>query len=126
MLVRVIFLFACMMVTVPSMAQTGHPAKGSWAGFMGPNAADQTRVRLLMDAFNGELSGTINPGRNGIDTTRVTLNAETWTLTVRANMPEGELVLSGKLENLGSWTGRKYFGTYSLGNEMGNFDLILN
>lgn len=125
MLVRVILLLICLVVSVPSMSQTGHPAKGSWAGFMGPHAADQTRLRILINAYNGELSGVINPGRRGVEATSVELDADTWTITIYANMPDGLLVLTGKLDNLGSWTNRKYYGTYSLGSETGNFSLTL-
>ena len=123
MFVRMFLLFACLAVSMPSMS---HPAKGSWSGFMGPNAAKQERIRLLINAHNGDLSGVINPGRRGVDATSVVLDASTWTLTVRANMPEGELVMVGKLENLGSWTNRKYSGTYTMGSERGTFDVRLN
>ncbi|MDT8399278.1 MAG: hypothetical protein RQ899_11745 [Pseudomonadales bacterium] len=123
MLVRVFLLLACLLVSVPSMAQVGHPAKGSWSGNL---SADQQRVRLLIDAHNGELSGTVNPGRRGVEMSSVVLEPSTWTLTITADMPEGKLVLNGKLENLGSWTNRKYFGTYTLGNQQGEFSFTIN
>jgi hypothetical protein len=126
MLGRIILLSAFLLVSLPSMSQVGHPAKGSWSGSMGPNAADSSRIRLLINAEDGALSGVINPGRRGVDATSVELNSSNWTLTVRANMPDGELVLMGKLENLGSWTNRKYMGTYTLGNERGTFSINLN
>lgn len=129
MLVRLLLLAACLGVAVPSMSQTGHPAKGSWAGFLHPIGAANTedvRIRLLIDDHNGELSGTVNPGRRGVDMSNVELEAETWTLTIQADMPEGELELVGKLENLGSWTNRRYSGFYTLGDQRGTFTISLN
>jgi hypothetical protein len=122
----VLLLAACLGLSVSTLAQTGHPAKGSWTGDITSSTADTARLRLLIDAFNGELSGTVNPGRRAVDMTAVTLDPDTWTLTIRAPMPEGELVLTGTLSNLGSWSNRKYIGTYRLGNESGAFELTLN
>jgi hypothetical protein len=126
MLARIFILITCLGLALPAMSQTGHPAKGSWSGDMGPNAADSSRIRLLIDAWNGDLSGTVNPGRRGVEMSSVELDADTWTLTIRAPMPDGELVMVGKLSNLGSWTNRKYVGTYTQGNERGTFDITLN
>lgn len=127
MLVRTI-LFACLTVLAfPAMPQTGHPAKGSWSGDLTPFTSEgPERIRLLIDAWNGELSGTVNPGRRGVEMTSVELDADSWTLTIRADMPEGLLVMEGKLSNLGSWTNRKYRGAYTLGGDKGTFDITLN
>ena len=127
LVLRTLTLVCCLGLTIPAISQTGHPAKGSWSGEMGPNAAETSRVRLLIDAWNGELSGTVNPGRRGVEMSSVELDADTWTLTIRAPMPDGELVMEGKLSNLGSWTNRKYVGTYTIGSEeRGSFDITLN
>lgn len=126
MLARLLLLVACLGVAATSFAQTGHPAKGSWSGDLDPDSTNSTRVRLLLDAWDGELSGSVNPGRNGIEMSKVTLDADTWTLTIRAPMPEGELVLTGTLNNLGSWTNRKYTGSYTLGREKGSFAFTMN
>lgn len=56
----------------------------------------------------------------------IDLNASNWTMTIKADTPEGDLVMVGKLENLGSWSNRKYFGTYTRGDERGTFSLTLN
>lgn len=125
MLVRLLLLVACLGVAVPTLSQVGHPAKGSWAGFFGPDATSMERIRLLIDAHNGELSGTVNPGRRGVDASRVELDAPSWTLTIEAPMPQGRLVMQGTLENLGSWSARKYSGTYTMGDEMGTFSITL-
>lgn len=126
MLARLLLLAACLGVSSTLIAQAGHPAKGSWSGDMVSDESDMTRIRLLIDDHNGELSGTVNPGRRGVEMSDVTLDADSWTLTIHAPMPEGELVLTGELSNLGSWTNRKYIGTYTLGAEKGKFEISLN
>ena len=126
MFARLLMFIACLGLSATLLAQTGHPAKGSWSGDYGPTATETTRTRMLIKAHNGELSGQVNPGRRAVEMTSIVLDATTWTLTIHAPMPEGELVMTGTLSNLGSWTNRKYIGTYTLGNEKGNFTFTLN
>lgn len=126
MLARILMLIACLGLSATLLAQTGHPAKGSWSGNLISASSDSSRLRLLINAHNGELSGTVNPGRNATTMTLVELDPSTWGLTIRATLPEGDLVLEGTLSNLGSWTNRKYRGSYTLGSEKGTFDLTMN
>ncbi len=125
MLSRFLMFIACLGLSAILVAQTGHPAEGSWSGELS-SGSDTTRLRLLLDAMNGELSGDINPGRNAVEMSAVELDAPTWALTITAPMPEGELVLKGTLSNLGSWTNRKYIGTYTQGSKSGNFEFTIN
>ena len=120
-----------LLFAVVAAAQVGHPAKGSWIGYWGPSGADQRRLRLLLDWENRSLNGTLNPGRNGVDIDQIDIDYDTWTLTIEANMPDEDgdvarLVATGVLDNLGSWTNRRYAGTYTYGNEAGTFLLMLN
>ena len=124
MFARILMFFAALGLSATLVAQTGHPAKGSWSGEL--SGAEPTRIRLLIDDHNGELSGSVNPGRRGVEMSSVELDASTWALKISAPMPEGELVLDGKLSNLGSWTNRKYIGNYTLGNTRGTFEITLN
>jgi hypothetical protein len=126
MLARLLLLAALLGLSAPMLAQTGHPAKGSWSGDLVVSNSEKSRVRLLIDAWNGELSGTVNPGRNAAKMSVVDLDAASWTLTIRAPSPEGELVLTGTLSNLGSWNNRKYIGTWTRGSAKGNFEFTLN
>ena len=119
------------MLPVVAVAQTGHPAKGSWLGYWGPDASEQRRMRLLLDWEDRAVTGAINPGRNAVQITRSAIDYDNWTLTIEADMPvqDGDsvrFVATGVLENLGSWTNRRYAGTYTLGNESGTFELMLN
>jgi hypothetical protein len=117
---------ACLGLSATLLAQTGHPAKGSWSGELTTSSAETSRIRLLINAHNGELSGAVNPGRTGVEMDSVVLDASSWGLEIRATMPAGELVMNGTLSNLGSWSNRKYRGTYTLGNTRGEFDITLN
>jgi len=127
MFARIILLIACFGLAVPALSQTGHPAKGSWSGNLTPFTSEgPERIRLLIESWNGELSGSVNTGRRSVEMTSVELDAETWTLTITANMADGPLMMEGKLSNLGSWTNRKYRGSYTMGDTKGTFDITLN
>ena len=65
MVSRFFMFIACLGLSVMLFAQTGHPAKGSWSGELS-SGSEVTRMRLLLNAMNGELSGDINPGRNAV------------------------------------------------------------
>ncbi len=120
----------CLSLAIPVTAQVGHPAKGSWTGYYGPSDADQNRFRLLLDWEERQITGVINPGRRAITLDKVELDYATWTMTLEADMPidggTARFVVSGQIENLGSWTNRLYSGTYRLGGESGEFWLSLN
>jgi hypothetical protein len=119
------------LLALPALSQVGHPVKGSWLGYWGPNDEEQHRILLLLDWENREISGTINPGRNAVPIDNADLDVSTWTLRIEAEMPvENEVresfVLTGQLDNLGSWRNRRYFGTYRHGEETGTFLMTLN
>jgi len=116
---------------MPVVAQVGHPAKGSWIGYWGTSEQDRNRMLLLLDWENRQIVGTINPGRNAVQVARAEIDYDTWTMTIEAEMPKDDgtkalWVAQGKLENLGSWTNRRYTGTYRHGDETGRFALVLN
>ena len=114
-----------------AIAQVGHPVKGSWLGYWGPNARERHRMFLVLDWENREIVGTINPGPNAIPLERAEIDYTTWILTIEAEMPltgggSARYVATGKIDNLGSWVNRRYSGTYRLGQETGTFSLTLN
>jgi hypothetical protein len=127
----ILLLVAAVAVALPAVSQVGHPAKGSWLGYWGPNDADRNRMLLVLDWEDREIVGTINPGRNAVSVDRANLDVNTWTLTIEADLPREQggtarWVATGKLENLGSWVNRRYSGTYRHGEETGTFRLTLN
>ena len=126
MIVRLLMLITCLGLSAPLMAQATHPARGSWSGDLTPASGAATHIRLLLTDHNGDLSGAVNPGKSGIPMKSVTLDPANWTLTIHAPLKEGELVLTGTLSNMGSWTNRKYTGTYVQGSQKGKFEFTLN
>jgi hypothetical protein len=118
------------MATVAS-AQVGHPAKGSWLGYWGPNAEQQRRLVLQLDWRDREVSGIVNPGPRAAKITRATIDYDTWTMVIEADLATSNgaapqhWVATGKIENLGSWTNRRYSGTYQYGTESGTFKVTL-
>jgi len=131
--IRLSILLAGLAAAGTALAQVGHPAKGSWSGYWGPGETDQRRMLLLLNWEDNRIGGTINPGRNSVAIDRAALDASDWNLTIEADMPADgnaggtvRFVATGKLENLGSWTNRRYSGTYRLGDETGTISLSLN
>jgi hypothetical protein len=128
---RGLLVAAGLAIAAPVSAQVGHPAKGSWLGFWGPDDASRKRILLLLDWENREVVGTINPGRNAVTIDSAEIDYSTWTMTLEAQMPvdgggTAAWVAVGKLENLGSWVNRRYSGTYTHGGESGTFLVTLN
>ncbi|HEU4619156.1 MAG TPA: hypothetical protein VFV10_14040 [Gammaproteobacteria bacterium] len=121
----------CLAAALPVLAQTGHPVKGTWSGYWGPNPNEAHRILLAMDWVDRQIVGTINPGPKGVKIDKANLDLSDWTLTIEADMPRDNgrterWVATGKLENLGSWTNRRYSGTYRFGDETGKFIVALN
>jgi len=125
-------LFASLLLLAgTAMAQVGHPAKGSWLGYWGPDQKTKHRMVLNLDWRNQKVVGQVNPGAGAAPVTRADIDYGTWTMTVEASLPDAagksqKWVGTGKLENLGSWTNRVYSGTYVYGAEKGNFKLKLH
>jgi len=129
-IIRFASLIACVMaIVVPAQAQLGHPAKGTWIGHWGPDAKNEQRMVILLDWGNQKLTGELNPGPDATKLSDAEIDYDTWTMTLKADLPENgkkqNWVATGKLENLGSWTNRRYEGTYQYGNEKGNFSFTL-
>jgi hypothetical protein len=117
---------ACAALVAPVGAQTGHPAKGTWLGYWGPDEDDQRRIVLLLDWEGREVVGVINPGRRAVEVARAEIDYDTWTMTLEADLPTADggaarWTATGTLENLGSWKNRRFSGDYEFGEETGAF-----
>ncbi len=124
-------LLASLLLAGPAMAQVGHPAKGSWLGYWGPDQKTRHRMVLSLDWRNRQVVGQVNPGPDAAPVTRADIDYATWTMTLEASLPDAagrsqKWVGTGKLDNLGSWNNRVYSGTYVYGAEKGNFKLTLH
>jgi hypothetical protein len=124
-------LLLCVVVAGAAVAQVGHPAKGSWLGYWGPDSKTRHRLVMNLDWRNRQVVGQFNPGQDASPVTRADIDYATWTMSVETQLPDAagrpqKWVGKGKLENLGSWTNRVYSGTYVFGAETGTFKLTLH
>ena len=127
---RVPVLLAALLVAAPAFAQFGHPLKGTWGGDWGPSKDRQMHVLLAFEWDGKALSGTINPGPNGVTMQKVTLDAPAWAVHVEAEGKDAsgqavKYVLDGKLENIGAYQ-RILSGTWTEGTVKGTFRVVRN
>jgi hypothetical protein len=64
-LLRIYCLLSCALLAAPALAQEGHPAKGTWVGYWGPNGTEN-RLVIVMDYDGKNISGAVNPGSNAV------------------------------------------------------------
>ncbi len=100
----------------------GHPAKGTFVGEWGPDANTQSGLMILMDWDGEAITGTINPGPQGVPITQAELNPNEWTVHIESGTGAARVVLDGKFENL-TWLARSLIGTYTRGNQRGTFKI---
>ena len=63
---RLICLMSMLLATSPVRAQEGHPAKGTWVGYLGPTPTVQSRIVLVIDHDGKTMSGVYQPGPNAV------------------------------------------------------------
>ncbi len=113
-------------------AQHGHPLVGSWSGDW--KAADgQTGRILLVINFDEDqvISGNIIEGSVRSPITSATLDPDTWTVTLNAQQKDASgamvpVVITGKIENLGSATERAIVGTWKKGDKSSDLQVVIN
>ena len=120
----------CLGVALTSLAQYGHPLKGSWSGEWGTSKESRTRVLLNLDWDGKVITGTINPGTDDVRLSKATLDTASWTVRLEADGKDGSgtavrFVIEGKLENLGS-NYRVITGTWGQGRLKGDFRITRN
>ena len=101
---------AALTLATPALAQFGHPLKGTWIGEWGPNK-EHVVVELKWDG--NAITGTINPGANGIPLKVATFDAPKWMV---------HFVIDGKVENIGAYA-RFITGTWTQGSVKGDFKI---
>jgi hypothetical protein len=121
---------ATLAIAGAALAQYGHPLKGSWSGDWGTSRDDRHRVLLELHWDGTAITGTINPGPDGVPLKAVTLDPAKWTVRLEADGKSGQgglvrYVIEGKLENIGSYY-RVMTGTWIQGSEKGDFKLTRN
>ena len=117
-------------MSATASAQFGHPLKGSWTGDWGTSKENRTHVVLELNWDGKAVTGTINPGPNGVRTQKATLDPETWVVHLEADSRDGSgktvhYSIDGKLENIGAYQ-RVISGTWLQGPTKGDFKVIRN
>src|SRR5688572_24838326 len=114
-LLFVVAAFAAAFATFAG-AQEGYPLDGTWRGEYGQPGAEGTLAVVVMNWDGSVITGRINPGRNTINFTSASLNAENWTVHFEAATADGQpIVVDGVLENIGSYN-RTITGTWKVGD----------
>jgi len=121
---------ACLGVATTTLAQYGHPLKGSWSGDWGTTKERRNRVLIDLNWDGKAITGTINPGPDAVPLTEATLDPTNWTVRFRADGKDRSgatvrYVIDGKLQNLGSYY-RVITGTWSQGTQKGDFKIARN
>src|SRR5512138_1260395 len=131
-MVRFRFFIAFMVLALASSAsaQFGHPLKGTWSGDWGTGANARTHVVLEFDWDGKAVTGSINPGANGVPFKTATLDPATWTVHVEADGKDAggatvHYVVDGKMQNIGAYA-RFITGTWTQGATKGDFKITRN
>jgi hypothetical protein len=127
---RQIAALAFSLLAVSALAQQGHPLVGSWSGDWGTSTSERHRVLLLLAYDGEEISGVINPGRASVALTSAKLDPADWSVRLEAAASDAtgglRYLIEGRIENLGSITDRTLVGTWTQGDERGDFRLVMN
>ncbi len=129
----------CLALAVPAFAQFGHPLKGSWSGEYWLKKGDENRVLLQFNWDGKTLTGMLNPGTENIPLQKLSLeppkggvaNAMAgWAIHFEADTKDAQgraarYVVDGKLENIGAYN-KFVTGTWMVGNQKGEFKIVLN
>jgi hypothetical protein len=140
-------LVACLALSIPALAQFGHPLKGSWSGEWRENASTEHRILLEFkwegkygaNPEGGTLTGTLNPGPDATPMKNIKLtpppggvaNADApWELHFEADAKDEagapvKVVVDGFMENIGAYK-RFITGTWQQGARRGPFRVIAN
>ena len=97
------FLAALMCMAVAANAQEGFPLDGTWRAEVA-SAKTPTTIVLIMQWDGSQVSGTINPGPEGIDFTDAKLTPEGWKVSISAKDAKGApVVFEGAISDLGKY-----------------------
>jgi len=101
-------------VATAVLAQEGFPLDGTWRGEWG-SSEDRNRVVIVMSWDGEHINGMINPGPRSVPFRSAELEPSTWTVRIEAvGRDNEEIVISGKLEDIGSYN-RYIEGTWTQG-----------
>ena len=84
-------------VAVTASAQFGHPLKGTWSADWSPSAGKTTHVLVELNWDGKTITGTVNPGVNGVAIGKATLDA-VWSINNTSTLSSAA---GGALPNTG-------------------------
>jgi hypothetical protein len=127
---RIAGFLAVLAIALPASAQFGHPLKGTWTGDWGTTKDKRTHVVIEMNWDGKAITGTINPGPNGVALQKASLDPDTWNVHLEADGKDASgkaihYVVDGKLENIGAYQ-RVLSGTWTEGGTKGDFKVVRN
>jgi hypothetical protein len=109
-----------------TVAQEGHPLKGSWLGEWSGNTVHGDNILLILDWDGKAITGMINPGTDNMPLTSASLDPKGWVVKLEAEGKDKDgsavrYVIEGKLENLelpnrsitGTWSSNKGRGAFT-------------
>jgi hypothetical protein len=115
-----------------AFAQHGHPLVGTWSGDWKATDGQAGRVLLVINFSEDQvISGNIIEGSVRSPITSATLDPDTWTVTLNAQQKDAggamvPVVITGKIENLGSATERAIVGTWKKGDKSSALQVVIN
>ncbi len=120
-------LSAGCVLTLPILAQEGHPLTGTWYGDWGPTPTHRNQITVVMSWDGKSVTGIINPGPDVIPIKMAILDSTKWTVHIEADAKDNQgqpvrFVADGKLENIGSYN-RTITGGWNHGATKGDFKL---
>jgi len=112
-------------LTLPIIAQEGHPLKGSWIGAWASNPKGEDVV-MVMNWDGKSVSGIINPGTDDIKIDNATLDPNGWKVHIDASGKDAKgatvkYTIDGAIDKL-EMPNRGIIGTWSSGTSKGKFE----
>lgn len=122
-----LFVIASAALSLPVLAQEGHPVKGSWIGVWEGNETHGENVLVILDWNGEEISGMINPGTQNIEIDEATLDPDGWVVRIEATgeNSDGETIryeIEGSINDL-ELPNRSITGTWRSSEGRGDFEI---
>ena len=123
-------LAGLLFVAATASAQFGHPLKGTWSGDWGTGPSNRTHVVLEFNWDGKAVTGSINPGVDGVPLKVATLDPAAWTVHLEGDGKDKSgasvhYVIDGKMQNIGAYN-RFITGTWTQGSAKGDFKITRN
>jgi len=122
-----VVLLASLALTVPVIAQEGHPLKGSWIGVWESNTVHGNDVLMVLSWDGKNITGIINPGTDNIKIDKATLDPSGWKVHIEADAKDKQgkalrYVIDGAIQQL-EMPNRAVVGTWQSERGKGKFEI---